>query len=89
MAPGPKETAPGERFPGRLPEGAGRRARGVTLAQTPGSGRARPPGGRIAPARGGGRARPDLTEVKSGGGNLVTENARGPIVALATIEGTS
>jgi len=69
--PGPKENAPGERFPGRLPEGASRRARGVTLALKPGSGRARPPGGRIAPARGGGRARPseqcpDLTAVKSG-----------------------
>jgi len=51
--PGPKETVPGERFAGRLPEGAGRRARGVTPAQSPGSGRARPPGGRIAPARGG------------------------------------
>ena len=53
VAPGPKEDALGERFPGRLPEAANRRARGVMLAQTPGSGRARPPGGRIAPARGG------------------------------------
>ena len=34
-APGPKENAPVERFPGRLPEGASRRARGDGLGIRP------------------------------------------------------
>ena len=66
--PGPISGASSGSTAGPLPKCASTQARGHPLALLPGSGRARPPGGRIAPARGGGRARPDLTGVKSGEG---------------------